>query len=145
MFVKCLIICALVATSAWARTTGTSHNSIHHQEEARSQESPSYLGDLRYVYKVYKECAAVDLTSCLKLKLVAAMDRAARSYADMSLFDGVSFVKDPNAAATPIESKTETEIEADLPRSLSERDDALNSMIAEKASSFLESHTLQVR
>lgn len=142
MVLKCVVL-ALVATTALARTTGTSQNSIHH-ETARSEESSSYFGDLRYVYKVYQECAATDLTSCLKLKLVAALDRVARTYSEVPLFDGVTFVKDPKATPTQQEVKTEADIEASLPRAIEEREDALNNLIANKVTNFFETHTLQV-
>lgn len=141
MVLKCFVLC-LLACSALARTTGTTQNTIH--ENARSEEG-SYLGDLRYVYRVYQECSATDLSSCLKLKLLAAMDRVARTYSEIPLFEGVTFVKDPKAAAEPVEVKTEAEIEASLPRALEDRDDALNGLIANKVSSFFGSHTLQVR
>lgn len=137
---KCVVI-ALFITSAWGRSATTFQNSIH--EEARAQDTP-YLGDLRYVYKVYQECSAKDLGSCLKLKLIAAMERIARSYNEVPLFDGITFVKDPKATTTN-EVQSEEEIEATLPRSLDERDSALNGMIADKIASFFDTHSLQVR
>lgn len=138
MLFKCLVL-ALVA-SAWGRSTTPQQNTI--TEEARSQEN-SYLGDLRYVYKVYQECATRDLGPCLKLKLISAMDRVARNYAELPIFDGVSFVQDPKAV-TLNEIKTEEEYESTLPRALNERDSALNTMIADKIATFFDTHTLQV-
>lgn len=142
MFSRCVVI-ALTVAVAFARSAPSSQNSIT-EDEARSQESSSYFGDIRYMFKVYQECAATDLASCLKLKLVAAIDRAARSYPTFTLFDGVSFVRQgevPQEAPT----KSEAEIEASLPRSLDEKDQALNTLIADKVSSFFDTHTLQVR
>ncbi|KAJ8946004.1 hypothetical protein NQ314_009000 [Rhamnusium bicolor] len=141
MFFKYIVLTSVV-TTVLARTTGTLQNSIH-QETARSEESNSYFGDLRYVYKVYQECATTDLTSCLKLKLVAALDRAARAYAEISLFDGVAFVKDAKAVPIQDEIKSEAEIEASLPRALEDRDDALNNLIANRITNFFGTHTLQ--
>lgn len=143
MVLKCVLVLALATATATARTAGTAQNSVH-QDAARSDESPTYLGDLRYVYKVYQECAATDLTACLKVKLLAALDRVARTYAEVPIFDGVTFVKDPKAAPVQQEVKSEAEIEATLPRALEEREDALNSLIANKVSDFFETHTLQV-
>lgn len=136
MFHRCIII-AIIAASACARTTSVP------EETARSDDSSGYFGDLKYVYRVYKECAATDLSSCLKLKLVSALDRAARAYSDVSLFEGVSFVKDPKATAIN-EVKTEAELETTLPRSLTEKDEALNHLILDKVTNFFETHTLQV-
>lgn len=97
------------------------------------------------MYKVYQECASTDTISCLKLKLVAALDRAARSYSELPLFEGIKFVKDPQAAVPAAEVKTEAEIEATLPRSLEDKETALDNIITDRVSSFLGSHTLQVQ
>lgn len=139
MFSKCVLLAAFV-TVACARSTATSQNAIP-EETPRSEESASYMGDLRYMYKVYQECAATDLSSCLKLKLLSSMDRIARAYMQVPIIDGVNFVKNDDAKE---EVKTEAEIEASLPRALSERDAALNNLIFDKVASFFETHTLQV-
>lgn len=144
MFVKCVILAAFVAVAV-ARSAPATQNTVEPETpRAAAQESASsHFGDLRYMYKVYQECAATDLSSCLKLKLVAALDRVAKSYPQISLFDGVSFVKEPNAVVEE-STKSEAEIEASLPRSLNEKDDALNSLIADRVGNFFETHTLQV-
>lgn len=139
---KCLVFAAVVV-AVLARSAPSSQNSVAEEETPRSQDVSSYFGDFRYMYKVYQECAATDLSSCLKLKLVAAMDRAAKAYPTLTLFDGVTFVKEgdsePQASST-----SEADLEASLPRSLDEKDQALNSLIADKVSNFFQSHTLQV-
>lgn len=142
MFTKCVILAAFVAVAV-ARSAPAPQNSVEPETPRAAQESTSHFGDLRYMYKVYQECAATDLSSCLKLKLVAALDRVAKSYPQITLFDGVSFVKEPNAVVEET-TKSEADIEASLPRSLNEKDDALNSLIADRVGSFFESHTLQV-
>lgn len=142
MFTKCVIFAAFVAVAV-ARSAPAHQNSVEPETPRAAQEQNSYFGDLRYMYKVYQECTAADLSSCLKLKLVAALDRVAKSYPQITLFDGVSFVKESNVTEDAT-TKTEAEIEASLPRSLSEKDDALNSLIADKVGSFFETHTLQV-
>ncbi|KAF5286524.1 hypothetical protein FQR65_LT12528 [Abscondita terminalis] len=134
-------VAVLLVSGAWARTSSSNLNEI--PNEARSDESSNfYSSDLRYAYKVYKECAS-DLSPCLKLKLVSAMDRALRSYSEVSLMDGIKFVKDVNAPSEP-EPKSEAELEATLPRGL-DRENALNSLIIEKLSNFFNTHSLQVK
>ncbi|XP_050304558.1 uncharacterized protein LOC126742069 [Anthonomus grandis grandis] len=137
---------ALFVSTVFARSTSfTNENSIDDSETPRaSSDSYSYLNDFRYMYKVYQECATQDVTSCLKLKLLAALDRAARSY-NLNVLDGVSFVKDPEAVAAEEPVKSEAEIEANLPRALGEKDQALTGMILNKVGSFLETHTLQIK
>lgn len=142
MIFKCIVV-TLLSTAVLARTTTTNLNEIPHEEARSSESTSSYLSDLRYVYKVYQECAATDLSPCLKLKLVTAMDRAFRAYTEVPLMDGVTFVKDPKAPAEE-NLKTEAELDASLPRALSDREDALNSMISEKLVNFFDTHSLQV-
>ncbi|KAG5889038.1 hypothetical protein JTB14_009443 [Gonioctena quinquepunctata] len=97
------------------------------------------------MYKVYQECATADLMPCLKLKLVAAMDRAAKAYTEVPLFEGVKFVKDPKAVIPEGEIKSEADLEASLPRALEDKESALDSLIVNKVSNFLESHNLQIK
>lgn len=143
MYTKAIVL-ACLAVCVFGRTAPSYQNDIP-QESARSDESSvfSYLGDLKYAYKVYQECSAADLSSCLKVKLIGAMDRVARSSDDITLVDGVTFVKEENAAPEEPE-KTEAEIDASLPRSLGEKNDALNGIIADKVFKFFDSHSLQV-
>lgn len=141
MFPK-FVVLGLILHVVVARSTGSAQeNSLH--ETARSTEGSSIFGDFKFVYKVYQECAAKDLTSCLKMKLITALDRAERSYNEIPLFEGVRFVKEKDA---PIENtiENEVELEASLPRALEERQDALDNMISNRVSSFFDTHTLQV-
>ncbi|KAB0794506.1 hypothetical protein PPYR_11345 [Photinus pyralis] len=141
MILKCFVVTLLVSI-AWARTASTNLNDIPH--EARSEASTSsHFGDLHYAYKVYRECAASELSPCLKLKLISAMDRALRAFNDVSVMEGVTFVKD-SKAPEPAAPKTVAEIEASLPRELN-RDDALNQLIVERFVNFFDTHSLQIK
>ncbi|XP_066146302.1 uncharacterized protein Osi8 [Euwallacea fornicatus] len=146
MFVKYAFFGFLLSVGVLARSaTFADQNTIDgNNGSPRASDSYSYLNDFKYMYKVYQECASQDLTPCLKLKLLAAMDRATRSY-NLNLIDGITFVKDPNAPAEQEGPKTEAEIEASLPRSLNEKDGALTGLLLGKAASFLGSHTLQIK
>ncbi|KAL3268023.1 hypothetical protein HHI36_007156 [Cryptolaemus montrouzieri] len=142
MFVKCVFL-AFAVTAVAARSTTGHQNSITQEEhKARSEDSHSYYGDIRYLYKVYQECSATDFSSCLKLKLVAALDRVAKS-TDFTIFDGVTFVKDESVPSS--QPKSEVEIEATLPRSLEEKDSALNTMLTDRVSNFFNTHSVQVK
>ncbi|KAK5644800.1 hypothetical protein RI129_006100 [Pyrocoelia pectoralis] len=141
MILKCFVV-TLLFSVAWSRTASTNLNDIPH--EARSEQSASsHLGDLHYAYKVYQECATSDLSPCLKLKLISVMDRALRAYNDVSVMEGVTFVKD-SKAPQETEPKTVAEIEAGLPRELN-RDDALNQLIVERLVNFFDTHSLQIK
>lgn len=114
-------------------------------EESQPRKASSYFGDIKYLYKTYQDCSASDLSTCLKLKLFTVIDRVARSNSDFNVYDGVTFVKDGEEETDNSAPKTETEIEASLPRSLEDKDQTLNSLIMDKIMSYFGSHTLKVK
>lgn len=144
MYLKCVLFTLVAALAlASARSTTSSQANAIPQETARSDDS-SFLGDLKFLHKMYQDCSSADLSTCLKFKLLTAMDRASRAYPVVSLMEGVSFVQEatePAAAA----AQSENEIEATLPRALSDREDALNNLLVDRIFNFFQTHTLQVR
>lgn len=137
---KCVLISCLFVLAS-ARTTSNQANAIP-QETARSSDDNSFFGDLKFLTKMYSDCASSDLSTCLKLKLVTAMDRASRAFPVVEVIEGVSFVKEVNQEQPT--SQSENEIEANLPRALNDKEDALNQMIVDRVFNFFQSHTLQV-
>lgn len=116
-------------------------------DDEQGSKTASYLGEFKYLYKTYQDCAASDLSTCLKLKLYTAINRLARSNGDFKVSNSVTFVKDEEeqpAADEEEAPKTESEIESELPRSLEDKNQALNSLIFDKIVSFFENHTLKV-
>ncbi|KAG8038536.1 hypothetical protein G9C98_006232 [Cotesia typhae] len=142
----CYITLAILVVSAAGRSTDSiaKTNSIDEQT-GRSSAANGLLGELRYVYQVYKECSGEEMSSCLKLKLVTAMDRVSRS-AQLNIAEGVTVVRDENSREKIEEApKTPQEIEASLPRALEDKEDALNTMIFDKFVRFFQSHTLKLK
>lgn len=129
-------------------------NSIDSEQQGRSSGSGvsgSVFGDLRSVYQIYKDCAGPEVSSCLKLKLLTTMERVSRS-AQLNIAEGVTLIKDESGQQQANEEqqqqqpiKSIQEIEANLPRSLEDKEEALNSMIVDKAVGFLQSHTLKLK
>lgn len=113
-------------------------------EESQPRKASSYFGDIKYLYKTYQDCSAADLSTCLKLKLFTVIDRVARSTSDFKVYEGVSFVRDGEEETDETAPKTESEIEASLPRSLDDKESSLNSLIMDKIMSYFGSHTLKV-
>lgn len=113
-------------------------------EESQPRKASSYFGDIKYLYKTYQDCAAADLSTCLKLKLYTVIDRIARSDSDFKVSEGVSFVRDGEEQIDESAPKTEVEIEASLPRSLDDKEQSLNTLIMDKIMSYFGSHTLKV-
>lgn len=147
---KCLLVIGCLATVSVAHsasaTLPVSSNSID-DSNGPQQQTPragSYLGEIKYLYKTYQDCASADVSTCLKMKLFTILDRVARSTKDFKLSEGVRFVRDQESAADATPLKTEAQLEAELPRSLDEKERSLNSMLFDKVLSFFQSHTLQV-
>lgn len=144
----CHLVCsALLLTTVAARSaeTNPTSNSIDEQQQQTARSSGNgVFGDLRYVYQVYKECSGAELSPCLKLKLVSAMDRVARS-AQLNLAEGVTLVQDEPIANESEPEKSLQEIEASLPRALEDKEDALNGMIFDRIVQFFQSHTLKLK
>jgi hypothetical protein len=131
------VISAVVAHSA--------HLNKVDDEETQPRKASSYIGDMKFLYKTYQDCAASDLSTCLKLKLYTVIDRVARSATDFKVYEGVTFVKDGEEQADePAPPKSEIEIEASLPRSLEDKEQSLNTLIMDKIMSYFGSHTLKV-
>ncbi|XP_011880701.1 PREDICTED: uncharacterized protein LOC105569120 [Vollenhovia emeryi] len=138
----CLAV-LLTAVSARSAETNPTSNSINEPQTARSS-SNGIFGDLRSVYQVYKECTGTEVSPCLKLKLLSAIDRVSRSV-QLNLADGVTLVQDESAANESEPEKSLQEIEASLPRALDDKEDALNGMIFDKVAKFFQSHTLKLK
>jgi Protein of unknown function (DUF1676) len=101
---------------------------------------------IRALVRVYDECQKSDygFTSCLKKRAITFMDRVARLDA-FSLGDGVKVLKSAGTAATETpKSLSDNELEQSLPRGLEARDTKLNSMLVDRISGFLNSHTVQM-
>lgn len=137
----CLAV--LTAVSARSAETNPTSNSINEQQTARSSGN-GVFGELRYVYQVYKECSTAELSPCLKLKLLSAMDRISRS-AQLNVAEGVTLVQDGPIANESEPEKSVQEIEASLPRALEDKEDTLNGMIFDRIVKFFQSHTLKLK
>lgn len=144
--VALLVLGVLVAGISARFTDAQPSNSLDEQQQQHSQgrSASGVLGDLRYVYQMYKDCSGSEMSSCLKLKLLTTMDRVSRSM-QVNILEGVTLVKDESSQQIDETPKSQQEYEAQLPRSLEAKEDALNSMIVDKAVNFFQTHTLKVK
>jgi len=153
MLSRCAIFMCLIAVTFARSALPKQQNSIVQDNidvDVTPRSIPSYLSDMKFLYKTYQDCSSKDISICLKLKLFTSMDRMVRSLKNVNIFEGVTFVKDAsskidvdNKPSKPVLS--ENEIEAALPRSLNDKESAINDLIMDKIVSFFQSHTLQVR
>lgn len=95
---------------------------------------------VKHLMRVYEDCSKTDVMPCLKKKGILFFDRAARMET-IPLVDGVDVVKTSGEDVVPI---SENEIEATLPRSLPEKDAALNQMLWDRVAAFANSRTIQL-
>lgn len=146
----CSVHLALLLAVASARSaeTNPTTNSIDGEAGRSATGNGNVFGDLRQMYQIYKECADEDLSSCLKVRLLSVIDRVSRSV-QLNIADGVTFVQDDPISEANVASdeppKSLQEIEASLPRSLEDKEDALNAMIFDKVVKFFQSHTLKLK
>jgi hypothetical protein len=144
----------LIAASVLGGGAESLRDDVLSEEEPRSlaeneDASTSFLGtDLRFLFRIYNDCSQRDTSSCLKMKLVTALDRASKSRSDLKVLEGVVFTRDPSAVSdTSVHGKpiSEAELEASLPRGLQDKEDLLDGLIMEKILAFFKSHVLQFK
>ncbi|KAL7729440.1 hypothetical protein ACLKA6_009002 [Drosophila palustris] len=123
----------LVASCAWAAPS-VQDNRI---------ESDNTLGRAaRYLGACFE---SDDMATCLAVKGITALNRAARSN-NIELVNGVTFQRDP---ASPVQrsgkSLSEQDIYADLPQNSEERNGRLVDMAISSVSDFLTTHNLEFK
>ncbi|KAE8737060.1 hypothetical protein FOCC_FOCC017481 [Frankliniella occidentalis] len=107
---------------------------------------PWTVGAVRMLRRVYLECRDDDLSSCLKVQMVRAMDRVARSTRKVALAAGVTLERDADAPEQPTASATTADdLEHSLPRSLPERERSLDKLILERLYGFLQNYSLRFK
>lgn len=127
---------------------GTKQITSNAQTNHDPQKESSIWNDLSFLYKIYQQCAKDNLTVCLKVKLLAGLEKAFKNSRELKIYQGIKFVKiDDTDFDNEITSAvlSEKEIEAGLPRSIESRETTLNQMILRRVLSFLQTFTLQVK
>lgn len=148
---KCLVFLCCT-TVVLARTMPVNKKTVDKLPEIsknleKSSSETSILSDFGSLYKMYQTCSNMDVSVCLKLKLLGVLDNASRSMKDIELLDGVKFISAEDAGEADTISDpivTEDEIIKQLPRSLEDKENALTSLIWNKIVTFFQRHTLQV-
>lgn len=112
------------------------------------------LSGFKAVTKVYDDCATKDysITSCLKLKALTLLDRAARSD-NIAFSDSVIISKSADAKSRGDygrainEHELENEIKTGAANEVvaSESDSKLNTLILERVAKFLSSHNVNIK
>ncbi|KAK3932298.1 putative SufE-like protein [Frankliniella fusca] len=109
---------------------------------------PWTVGAVRMLRRLYLECREDDLSSCLKVQMVRAMDRVARSTRKVALAAGVTLERDADAPEQPADADAgaaSDDLEHTLPRSLPERERSLDKLILERLYGFLQNYSLRFK
>nr|XP_018896560.1 PREDICTED: uncharacterized protein LOC109030184 [Bemisia tabaci] len=103
-------------------------------------------GSFSIVTKLYDECSAKDysLSTCFKMKAVTLFDRVARSDS-IPFGEQLSFVKEEKDRQDYGRAITENDLESSLASTSEEqKDTTLNSMLLDRVSRFMNSHTIKI-
>lgn len=142
MFGKLCFVLAISCSSARTVNLSDSKDNVREAKAYTGDSKISFLSDLTQVYRVYEECNAKELTPCLKMKFITAMDRLSRKV-ELPITDYLSLVKEDKAETT---NEMDNEVlEATLPRSLEEKEKRLDEIIADKIFNFLASRSFQFK
>ncbi|XP_046973263.1 uncharacterized protein LOC124539927 [Vanessa cardui] len=96
---------------------------------------------MKYVMRIYEDCSRTDgIMPCLKKKAILFFDRAARMEA-IPLVAGVDIVKTSDMDVMPV---SENDIDANLPRNIASKDEALTDMLWNRIAAFANSRTIQL-
>lgn len=115
---------------------------------AQSEENEEESGNVRLVMKLVDECSRKDEVSiCLKTKAVSFLDKLVRMKDPVPINDYLALARDPAAGNEGQDDKegpkTESELEATLPRSLEEKSNKLDDLLWDKISTLFSTRTVQ--
>lgn len=99
--------------------------------DVSSTSSLISASDLWYLYRVFGKCATEELYPCIKMKLAVALQRLARNFPKLELFEGVAFVRDSENYSV-------------RSRSINVKDSSVTSVLINGLRQFLDTHVLQV-
>lgn len=150
MFKQLIVLCA-IATAVLCRHAPSNMNALYNEQisektmgsDDKGDDSFMANWDITSVYNSIKNYTNSDISVYLKMKLLSGIESATRN--DMDLGSGIRLVRD-NAKDSQDEQDdidAATELRS-LPRGLSDKEDALSSMIWKKINKLLRTHTMQV-
>lgn len=153
-----IIFCWFQASLARSASSSSSHgyqhaNSVAEDPDSGSSQATQTGGsstsanvwkDLSMVYRLYQQCAAENLSVCLKVKLLTGLEKVQRSSKVLKIMEGIQFVKADDSEEPKKTLLNEADLEANLPRALEAKEQVLTNMIVKNIAGFLQRHTLQV-
>lgn len=104
----------------------------------------SLEGNLRVLYRSLEKCERThhDLSTCIRLKAVTMLERALTSETPIVINDYLAVTPDKSALEN-VTTQTEEEIESTLPKNHEEKEAALDELIVDKMSRYIQSRSLR--
>lgn len=148
---KQLIVLCAIATAVLCRHAPSNMNALYNEQisektmgsDDKGDDSFMANWDITSVYNSIKNYTNSDISVYLKMKLLSGIESATRG--DMDLATGIRLVRDNAKDAQDEQDDIDAATELrSLPRGLSDKEDALTSMIWKKINKLLRTHTMQV-
>jgi hypothetical protein len=127
-------------------TVAIEGKNLEDNEVAQGKSSSGSDGNWNVMMKMLDDCADKDFLSCVGVKVVTAIDRAAKM-SDISVIDGVSIIKteDIDDGGNGRALMTEEELQNSLDQDPAEKTSRLLEFLVEAASRFFKSHAIQFK
>ena len=115
-------------------------------EVVKGKTIPADEGNWNFMLKMIDDCTDKDFLSCMGVKVVTAMDRAAKM-SDIRVFEGLSLVKtqDLDDGRNGRALLTEEEVENSLEQDPAQKTSRLLEFLVEAASRFFKTHVIQFK
>lgn len=139
-----LIILSTCATAV--PTVASEGKNLEYNEVVQGKSSSGTEGNWNVVMKMLDDCADKEFLSCVGVKVVTAIDRAAKM-SDIRIIEGVTIVKteDIDDEENGRAFMTEEELENSLDQEPSEKTSRLLEYLVDVASRFFRSHAIQFK
>ncbi|KAJ4450974.1 hypothetical protein ANN_02409 [Periplaneta americana] len=139
-------ILLLIILSEHASAVPFDGKNVEDNEVSGSRSSSGDDGNWSFMMKTLEDCAEKDLFQCMGVKVVSAMDKAARM-ADIQVVEGISLIKtqDLDDGRNGRALMTEEEIQNSLEKDPSQKTSRLLEFLVETAARFFKTHVLQFK
>lgn len=119
-------------------------------QDIYADDTASFVQDgVDKVYRFIQSCGDKEMLFCLKMRALTFVDRALRRPGDLELVDGVSLVRTQEGVDVSREMNgralSEAELDASLPKNAEEKEAQVETLLLDRVSKFLQSHTLQLK
>jgi hypothetical protein len=141
-----LSLIILIACVTAVPTVASAGKNLEYNEVVQGKSISGTEGNWNVVMKMLDDCADKEFLSCVGVKVVTAIDRAAKM-SDIQVIDGVTIVKtdDMDDEKNGRALMTEEELENSLDQEPADKTSRLLEYLVEVSSKFFRSHAIQFK